>query len=92
MSVRFAVRLTPRGGRDAVEGVGEDGTLSCRVSAPPVEGAANEALVRLLAAELGLPRSAVAIVGGATARTKQVAVEVADATALAARWPRLTTR
>ena len=56
MSVRFAVRLTPRGGRDAIDGVGDDGVLRVRVAAPPVEGAANEALCRLLAQALGVAR------------------------------------
>jgi uncharacterized protein (TIGR00251 family) len=92
VSVRFAVRLTPRGGRDAVEGAGEDGALRCRVAAPPVEGAANEALVRLLARELGVGRGAVVIVGGETARTKQVALDGVGEADLHARWPGLTTR
>jgi uncharacterized protein YggU (UPF0235/DUF167 family) len=92
VSVRFAVRLTPRGGREAVDGVGEDGLLRCRVAAPPLEGAANAALVRLLASELGVSRGAVAIVGGASARVKQVAVEGVSAEALSARWPGLAAR
>ncbi len=44
MTARLAVRLVPRGGADRVDGVGEDGVLRARVAAPPVEGAANEAL------------------------------------------------
>ncbi len=86
--VRFSVRLTPRGGADRVDGV-IDGTLRVRVAAPAVEGAANEALVRLLARELGVGRSAFRIVGGTTARRKVVAVSgVAPGTVLA-RWPGL---
>jgi uncharacterized protein YggU (UPF0235/DUF167 family) len=85
--VRFSVRLTPRGGQDRVDGVA-DGTLRVRVSAPPVEGAANEALIRLLAAELGVTRGAVRIAAGAAARTKIVEADV-SAAVLAARWPDL---
>ena len=58
-----------------------------RVRAPAAEGAANEALCRLLAAELGIPRSEVSITGGATARTKRLLVGGGSAVQLAARWP-----
>ena len=88
MSVRLAVRLTPRGGGDRVEGVGEDGALRVRVAAPPVDGAANEALCRLLARELGVARGAVRVVTGATGRRKVVELDV-DTASLAAAWPGL---
>jgi uncharacterized protein (TIGR00251 family) len=68
------VRLTPRGGRDAITGLRDDGVVVARVSAPPVDGQANEALCRLLAKALGVPRSAVAVVRGQTARDKVVRV------------------
>ncbi len=84
--VRFAVRLTPRGGADRVEGVA-DGVLRVRVAAPPVDDAANRSLERLLARELGVPPSAVRIVSGATARRKTIAVESVPAEAILARWP-----
>jgi uncharacterized protein YggU (UPF0235/DUF167 family) len=86
--IRFGVRLTPRGGLDRVDGV-VDGTLRARVAAAAVEGAANQALLRLIADELHVPRSAVRLVAGATARTKVVGVEGIDAAAVAARWPGL---
>ncbi len=86
--VRFAVRLTPRGGADRVEGV-VDGVLRARVAAPAVDGAANEALLRLLARELDLPRADVRIVAGATARRKIVAVAGIAADRLRHRWPGL---
>src|ERR1035437_5625311 len=73
--VRFAVRLTPRGGEDRVDGVSPEGELQARVSAPAVGGAANAALVRLIATELDLQRSAVRLVAGATGRHKLVVVE-----------------
>jgi uncharacterized protein len=77
--LRIAVRLTPRGGRDAIDGVteGPDGrpALAARVSAPPVEGAANAALEKLIARALGVPRSAARVAKGAGARLKTVEVE-----------------
>ncbi|WP_420103797.1 DUF167 family protein [Bosea sp. (in: a-proteobacteria)] len=77
--LQIAVRLTPRGGRDALDGVETlaDGrrVLKARVRAAPTEGEANDALIRLLAQALGLSRSRLSIVSGATARLKTVAVE-----------------
>jgi uncharacterized protein YggU (UPF0235/DUF167 family) len=83
----LVVRLTPKGGRDAVDGVERlaDGStvLKVRVRAAPHEGAANDALVRLLAKELRLPRTAVALVAGAGARVKRLELS-GDPRALAA--------
>jgi uncharacterized protein YggU (UPF0235/DUF167 family) len=87
--LRFAVRLTPRGGSDRIDGVGEDGTLRARVAAAPVDDAANRSLIRLLADELGLPPSTVRIVSGAASRRKTVVVEGIAAAAVLARWPGL---
>lgn len=70
------VRLTPKSSRDAVDGVEEtaDGRshLAARVRAVPEKGAANVALGRLLAKELSLPKNAVSVVAGGTARLKTV--------------------
>jgi uncharacterized protein len=66
---RLTVRLTPRGGRDAIQGWDGE-TLRVRVGAPPVEGAANEALVRLLASVLGVPRMHVRVMAGARSKVK----------------------
>ena len=68
------VRLTPRADRDAVAGV-RDGVVQARVTAPPADGRANEALRRLLAKALGVPRSRVSIVRGHGAREKVVRVD-----------------
>jgi uncharacterized protein (TIGR00251 family) len=71
--VELAVRLTPRGGAARIDGVAEVGgrpMLKVRVPAPPVEGAANDALTAFLASSLGLPRSAVELSAGARSRTK----------------------
>ena len=77
--MRLAVRLTPRGGRDAIEGFGEDEAgrplLKARVAAPPVDGEANTALVRLIAKALGVSCSAVRIASGGTARVKVLEIE-----------------
>lgn len=76
--VELAVRLTPRGGAARIEGVADwDGqpVLKVRVAAPPVDGAANDALVAFLARALGLPRSAVVLVAGDRARVKRLALK-----------------
>jgi uncharacterized protein YggU (UPF0235/DUF167 family) len=86
--VRFAVRLTPRAGSDAVEGA-VDGVLRARVAAPAYGGAANQALVRLLASELGIAPRSVRIVAGAAGRQKLVVVEDVETDAVVARWPGL---
>lgn len=86
--VTIHVRLTPKGGRDAVEGWAEaaDGSvhLKVRVRAVPEDGKANDALVALLAAKLDVPKSAVRIASGAAARLKRVEI-AGDGRALAAR-------
>jgi uncharacterized protein YggU (UPF0235/DUF167 family) len=83
------VRLTPKGGRDVVDGLARlaDGTsvLKARVRAAPEDGAANEALRRLLAKSFGVPASAVTLTSGATARVKQLRI-AGDAAVLAARF------
>ncbi|WP_225771029.1 DUF167 family protein [Inquilinus sp. Marseille-Q2685] len=85
--IRVTVRLTPRAGRNAVTGraVDADGAplLKAAVTAVPERGAANEALIALLAKSWRLPKSALAIIGGATDRTKLIEID-GDA-ALAAR-------
>ena len=72
-AVRFRVRLQPRASRNEIAGV-LDGALRVRLHAPPVDGAANDALVALLADLLDVPRRGVRIVTGATSRTKTVEV------------------
>lgn len=74
---RISVRLSPRASREEIAGERED-ALQVRVTAPPVDGAANEALVRLLAKRLRVAKGAVTIVSGETARTKVVQVDGLD--------------
>ena len=74
-STRLQVRLTPRAGVDLVGPAGPDGALRIRVRAAPVDGAANEALLHVLADALDVPRTGLRIVTGAQARRKHVEVE-----------------
>jgi uncharacterized protein (TIGR00251 family) len=69
----FTIRVTPRAPTNAVSGE-RDGVLLVRVTAPPVEGKANDAVVALLAKALGTPRGAIQVVRGASARTKRISV------------------
>ena len=86
--MRLTVRLTPRGGLDRVDGV-RDGMLHARVAAPPADGAANLALVRLLAHELDVPPGAVRLVAGATGRRKIIAIDGIGPERVRERWPGL---
>ena len=86
--VRFAVRLTPRAAVERVDGV-VDGVLRARVGAPAVEGAANLALIRLIADELGIARRDIRIVAGAASRQKLIVVDGVPAETIVARWPGL---
>lgn len=75
--VELAVRLTPRGGTAKIEGITEwDGrpVLGIRVPAPPVDGAANGALIAFLSKALGVPRSAVTLTAGDRARIKRLRI------------------
>ena len=87
MALSLVVRLTPRGGRDAVDGWAQDADdrpyLKVRVSSPPVEGAANAALIAFLAKALKIPRSAVRVVSGDTARVKRLELDGVEATDIA---------
>jgi len=71
--VTLRVRVRPRASRDALAGE-QQGALVVRLAAPPVDGAANQALARFLARVLGVAPSAVSIVTGEAARQKLVAV------------------
>ncbi len=74
----LAVRLTPKGGRDCLDGIellaDGRGVLKARVRAAPSEGEANAALMRLLAHALGVPPRAVALTAGAASRVKRLTI------------------
>jgi uncharacterized protein (TIGR00251 family) len=71
--VEFAVRVIPRSGRSGLAGVRGDAIL-VRLLAPPVDGAANDELIRIIAAAFHVPRRAVTLAAGDRSRTKRVRV------------------
>lgn len=72
--MRLKVKVSPGSARNALGGWMGD-TLKLRVQAPPEKGRANRAVVELLAAELGCPKSSVRVVAGETSRSKTVEIE-----------------
>jgi uncharacterized protein (TIGR00251 family) len=72
-SVSFVVRVQPRASRDEIVGEYQDG-LKIRLTAPPVDDRANEALRKLLASRLKVPLAAVRIASGERSRTKRVEI------------------
>ncbi len=73
-TVRVSVHVQPRATRSEIVGL-HGAALKVRLQAPPVDGAANEALVTLLAERLGVTRRAVRVVAGASSRAKTVEVD-----------------
>lgn len=77
------VRLTPKAGRDRIDGPAADSDgrpfLAVRVAAPPVEGAANAGLIGFLAKRWRLPKSAISLVSGETARLKRLHLRIGEA-------------
>lgn len=86
--LQFSVRLTPRAGTDRVDGV-VDGVLRARVAAPPVDGAANQALIRLIARALDMAPRDVRLAGGQRGRVKVVAVAATHRARVLGQWPGL---
>jgi hypothetical protein len=86
--ISVTVRLTPKGGRDAIDGIDtlSDGraVLKARVRAAPSEGEANDALCRLIAKAIGVPPRDVSLIAGATARIKRLAISGDGPTLMAA--------
>lgn len=69
----FNARVVPRASKSEI--VGDlDGALKIRIASPPVDGAANEELIKVLAKKLGIPKNAVEIVGGQTSKQKQIRI------------------
>ncbi len=83
-AVRLDVRVTPRASKSAVDGV-RDGRLVVKVTAPPVDAAANDAVVALLADVLHVPKRTISIVLGATGRNKTIEVSGVAVEAIRAR-------
>lgn len=82
--VRFAVHVQPRAKKPGIDGTHGD-ALRVRVQAPPVDGAANDDVIAVIAAALGVPARAVHIAAGHTARQKLVDVDGVDAAAAQSR-------
>jgi uncharacterized protein (TIGR00251 family) len=80
------VRVQPRASRNQLAGWHE-GALKVRLTAPPVEGAANAALIDFLAEQLSVRRSEIRLVSGETARTKRLEIDSLDEVELARRLP-----
>ena len=93
--VVLSVRVTPRGGRDAVEGLRADGdgqpAVSVRVAAAPVDGTANDAVEAVVAKWLGVKPRDVEVTSGLTARAKQVRID-GDPVALVRKLQALTAK
>ena len=70
----FDIQVIPHASRAEISGV-QEGALKIKVTAPPVEGAANEACIKLLAKELGLKKSRMEISSGAKSRKKTVMIK-----------------
>jgi len=77
ISVRISVKVKPRASKDIVEGWKEN-ALVVRLTAPPVEGAANSSLVRLLAKKTGIARSRIRIISGEKGRSKVLEFDGVD--------------
>jgi uncharacterized protein YggU (UPF0235/DUF167 family) len=86
-ALSFRLRLTPKGGRDAIDGwmCGADGSqyLKARVAVPPEDGKANAALLALLSKSLGVAKSSIHIASGETARLKTIEISPAAASVAA---------
>jgi uncharacterized protein (TIGR00251 family) len=83
--VLLAIKLVPRASKNEIM-AGKEAELRVRVTAPPVDSAANEALVRFLAEELDLPRNRVDLVRGHTSRHKTVRLQGTTVTEIARRF------
>ena len=79
----FRIRVVPRASRSGIAGIQND-ALKLRITAPPVEGKANEECIRLLAETLGVKKGQVTIIAGHASRTKTVAVDGVKAKEIAA--------
>ncbi|HJZ70307.1 MAG TPA: DUF167 domain-containing protein [Vicinamibacterales bacterium] len=84
--VAFDVRVIPRARTSEIGGE-RDGALVVRIAAPPVEGAANDALIELFSSVLRVPRRAITIVSGEHGRRKRIAIAGVTADAIRALVP-----
>ena len=77
--IRLSIKLTPNGGRNAIDGIETDAEgnafLKARVSAVPEDGKANKALITLLSKKLRVPKSSISFISGETARKKILRID-----------------
>lgn len=78
----LAIRVTPRASKNEIIEIQADGTVRVRLTAPPSEGKANEALIQFLAEVLDVPRSSLEIIAGHSGRDKLVSILDLDAAAV----------
>lgn len=81
--VRISVYVQPRASKTSIAGM-HDGSIKIRLAAPPVEGAANAALIAFIAERVGVARSRVRLVSGASSRRKVIEIEGVEAATVAA--------
>ncbi|MFC2053108.1 DUF167 domain-containing protein [Chloroflexota bacterium] len=73
-NTKLKIRVTPRAKRDEVYYIQEDGTIKVRLTAPPIEGKANKALIKYLSGIFEIPRSQIEILSGFKSRDKSVSI------------------
>ena len=81
-SIQFTVRVVPRASKSEIVGH-HDGALKVKIASPPVDGAANAELIKLLARSLNVPKTNVVITSGRSSKTKQVSIFGIDLAAIA---------
>ncbi|MCL4560417.1 MAG: DUF167 domain-containing protein [Chloroflexi bacterium] len=74
----IAVKVTPRARKNEITDILDNGTVKIRLTAPPIEGKANEALIHFLAETLGIAPTLIEIVAGASGRDKLVSIQELD--------------
>ena len=72
--IRIKVKVIPRAKKNQISGFMEDGSLKVRLAAPPVDGKANQALIKLLAESLELPQADISIISGLNGRNKTIKI------------------
>ena len=80
-ALTFQIRVVPRASRTEIAGE-HDGALRVKLAAPPVDGAANRELIRLLAKTFKLPQNAIEIIAGGTSKQKTVRIDGVDGATL----------
>ena len=78
IGIQIRVKVIPRAKKNEISGVMDDGSLKVRLAAPPVDGRANRALIKLLAETLGVPASHILIISGERGRIKRIFIDGLD--------------